>query len=36
MQELLKARHQKPGDDVPSRMITHSAGLSDAAVSARR
>jgi cytochrome P450 len=29
MQELLKARREKPGNDVPSRMIAHPAGLSD-------
>jgi cytochrome P450 len=29
MQELVAARHDKPGRDVPSRMIAHPSGLAD-------
>lgn len=29
MQQLLKDKHEKPGRDVPSRMIAHPSGLTD-------
>jgi cytochrome P450 len=29
MQQLLQAKHDKPGRDVPSRMIAHPSGLTD-------
>lgn len=29
MQQLLQAKHEKPGRDVPSRMIAHPSGLTD-------
>ncbi len=29
MQQLLKDKHEKPGRDVPSRMISHPSGLTD-------
>jgi len=29
MQQLLKDKHERPGRDVPSRMISHPSGLTD-------